>query len=83
MWDKWVVRVLAGVYIVGGVVTLLAPETMGKFTRWIGNQPRYMRLDAIAGIALGIVLAIREYREKEPPPQPWWSRIFEKAGLRQ
>jgi hypothetical protein len=82
MWDKWVVRVLAGVYIVGGVVTLLAPETMGKFTRWIGNKPRYMRLDAIAGIGLGTVLAIREYREKEPPP-PWWSRIFEQARLRQ
>jgi hypothetical protein len=34
-----------------------------------------MRLDAIAVIGLGVFLAIREYREKEPP-RPWWSRIF-------
>ena len=33
MWAKWVVRVLAVVYIVGGVATLLAPEVMGRFTR--------------------------------------------------
>ena len=75
MWAKWVVRVLAGVYIVGGAATLLAPETMGRFTRWFGNHPLYMRLDGIAVIALGVLLALREYREEKPPP-PWWHRIF-------
>jgi hypothetical protein len=75
MWTKRVVRGLAGVYIVGGAATLLAPATMGRFTRWFGNHPLYMRLDGIAVIALGVLLALREYREKEPPP-PWWRRIF-------
>ena len=68
MWTKRVVRVLAGAYIVGGAATLLAPETMGKFTRWFGNHPLYMRLDALLVIALGVLLALREYREEQPPP---------------
>jgi hypothetical protein len=75
MWDKWIVRILAGAYIVGGAATLLAPESMARFTRWFANNPLYMRLDAIAVVGLGVFLAIREYREKEPPP-PWWHRIF-------
>ena len=78
MWDKWVVRILAGVYIVGGVVTLLAPESMGRLARWFANNPLYMRLDGIAATALGVFLALREYREEEPappPPPPWWRRL--------
>jgi len=69
-------RVLAGVYIVGEVATLLAPESMGRFTRWFGNHPRLMRLDAVLVMALGALLALREYREEKPPP-PWWRRIFD------
>jgi hypothetical protein len=75
MWAKWVVRVLAVVYIVGGVATLLAPEAMGRFTRWFVNHPLLMRLDGLAVTALGALLALREYREEKPPP-PWWQRIF-------
>ena len=75
MWPKWIVRVLAGVYIVGGVVTLLAPEIMVRFTRWFVSHPRYVRLDGIAAIALGLSLAFREYRAETPPP-PWWRRLF-------
>ena len=75
MWAKWVMRVLAGVYIVGGVATLVAPEAMGRFTRWFGDHPRLMRLDAVLVTALGALLAVREYREDKPPP-PWWRRIL-------
>ncbi len=78
MWAKRVVRVLAGLYIVGGAATLIAPERMGRFTRWFGNHPLLMRLDAVLVIALGAVLALREYRE-EPPP-PWWKKMFSSSG---
>ena len=64
MWPKWIVRVLAGVYIVGGAATLIAPEIMARFTRWFGNHPILMRLDAVLIIDLGMVLALREYREE-------------------
>ena len=73
MWGKRIVRLLAAVYVIGGVVTLLAPESMGRFTRWFGNHPLYMRLDALLIIALGVFLGLREAREEEPPP-PWWCR---------
>ena len=56
MWDKWVVRILAGAYIVGGGATLVAPESMGRFARWFANNLLYMRLDAIAVIGLGVFL---------------------------
>jgi hypothetical protein len=76
MWDKWVVRVLAGVYVVGGLATLLAPEKMGRFARWFADKPLLMRLDGILATALGVLLALREAREEEPPPPPWWRRRF-------
>ena len=59
--------------VVGGVVTLLAPEAMGRFTRWFGNRPHLMRLDAALVTALGALLVLKEYREEKPPP-PWWQR---------
>ena len=67
MWYKWIVRVLAAVYIVGGAATLLTPESMGRFARWFANNPLYIRLDGIVLIALGALLALREYREEKPP----------------
>ena len=80
MWAKWIVRYLAGVYIVGGVATLLAPESLARFTRWFGswfgNHPLYGRLWALLIVALGVLLGLREYREEEPPP-PRWQRWFE------
>jgi hypothetical protein len=39
MWDKWVVRTLAAVYILGGVATLVTPERMGRFARWFADNP--------------------------------------------
>ena len=74
MWDKWVVRTLAAAYIVGGVATLLAPESMGRLARWFADNPLYMRLDGIAVTALGVFLALRENQKEEPPP--WWRRLL-------
>jgi hypothetical protein len=66
-------RLLAILYIVGGAVALLVPESMGRFARWVADNPLYMRLDGMAGIALGLWLALRQYRE-EQPPLPRWQR---------
>ncbi len=79
MRAKWIVRVLAVLYIVGGAATLIAPESIGRFTRWFGNHPLLMRLDAVLVIALGTMLALREYRE-EKPPLPWWKKLFSSSG---
>jgi uncharacterized protein YjeT (DUF2065 family) len=76
MWDKWLPRLLAVVYIVEGIAALLAPESMSKFTtRWFVDNPRNMRLGGILAIALGISLALSQY-QKEQPPQPWYRRCF-------
>lgn len=76
MWDKWVMRLLAGVYIVGGAATLLAPESIGRFARWFASNPLYMRIDGMVGIALGVWLALRQYQEEESPPPSMWHRMF-------
>ena len=51
MWGKWILRVFTIVYIIEGVVLLLVPESMIKFTRWFADNPRNMRLGGI--LALG------------------------------
>ncbi|HEY6749961.1 MAG TPA: hypothetical protein VI027_01385 [Rubrobacteraceae bacterium] len=75
MWDKRIMRLLAILYLLGGVAALLAPESMGKFGRWVADNPRYMRVDGMVGIALGLWLALRQYREEQRPTQPRWWRI--------
>jgi uncharacterized protein YjeT (DUF2065 family) len=78
MWDKRIMRLLAIVYIVEGVVAILAPESMSRLTHWFVkfvDNPRYMRLGGIVPIALGIWLAFRQYQEDQPP-QPWYRRCF-------
>jgi uncharacterized protein YjeT (DUF2065 family) len=75
MWDKWIMRLLAILYVVEGAVALLAPESMNKLTTWFVDNPRNMRLGGIVAIALGIWLAFRQYQE-EQPPQPWSRRWF-------
>jgi uncharacterized protein YjeT (DUF2065 family) len=76
MWDKWLPRLLAVVYIVEGIAALLAPESMSKFTtRWFVDNARNMRLGGILAIALGISLALSQYQQ-EQPPQPWYRRCF-------
>jgi uncharacterized protein YjeT (DUF2065 family) len=64
MWDKRIMRLLTILYIVEGVVALLAPESMSRFTRWFVDNPRYMRLGGIVAIALGIWLALSQYQEE-------------------
>jgi hypothetical protein len=64
MLDKIIIRLLTIVYIVGGVAALFAPESVGKVSRWFADNPRYMRLDGVLGIGLGIWLALRQYREE-------------------
>ena len=75
MWDKWLLRVLAIVYIVEGVIILLAPESMSKFTSWFADNSRNMRFGGVLAIALGSLLALSEYQQ-EQPPQPWYRRRF-------
>ncbi len=59
--------------IVAGVALLLAPESMGKLSRWFADNPRYLRLAGILDIGLGIWLAQQHY-QGEAPPQPWWRK---------
>jgi uncharacterized protein YjeT (DUF2065 family) len=75
MWDKWIMRLLAILYIVEGAVALLTPESMNKLTSWFVDNPRNMRLGGIVAIALGIWLGLRQYQE-EQPPQPWYRRCL-------
>jgi uncharacterized protein YjeT (DUF2065 family) len=65
MWDKRIMKLLTTVHIVEGLALLLAPESMSKFTRWFADNPRYMRLGGIVGLALGIWLALRQYQAEE------------------
>ena len=51
------------------------PESMGRLARWVADNPLYMRLDGMVGIALGLWLTLRQYRE-EHPPRPRWQRRF-------
>jgi hypothetical protein len=76
VWDKRIMRLLTILYVVGGAAALLAPESMGRFGRWVSDNPLYMRIDGMVGIALGAWLALRQYREVEPP-RPWWRRMLE------
>jgi hypothetical protein len=41
------IRFLAIYAITGGAATLLAPESMGKVSRWFADNPRYLRLIGI------------------------------------
>ena len=75
MWEKRIMRSLAILYIVGGGAALLVPESMGRLGRWVSDNPLYMRIDGLVGIALGILLALSQH-QKEEAPQPRWRRIF-------
>ncbi|MBV9453323.1 MAG: hypothetical protein JOZ19_04275 [Rubrobacter sp.] len=59
--------------IVAGVALLLAPESMGKLSRWFADNPRYLRLAGMLDISLGIWLARQRY-QAEAPPILWWRK---------
>ena len=69
------IRFLTVYIIVGGAAALLAPDSVGKLSRWFADNPRYMRLVGILDIGLGIWLAQQQY-QAEKHPQPWWRRAF-------
>jgi hypothetical protein len=62
------IRFLTVYIIVAGGAVLLAPESMGKVSRWFADNPRYLRLVRILDMGLGIWLAREQHRAS---PQPW------------
>jgi hypothetical protein len=62
------IRFLTVYIIVAGGAVLLAPESMGKVSRWFADNPRYLRLVGILDMGLGIWLAREQHRAS---PQPW------------
>jgi hypothetical protein len=68
-----VIQFLAVYTILGGAAALLAPNSVGKLSRWFADNPRYLRLVGILDISLGIWLAQQQGQE-EVPPQPWWRK---------
>jgi hypothetical protein len=65
------IRFLTVYIIVAGGAVLLAPESMGKLSRWFADNPRYLRLVGILDMGLGIWLAREQHRAS---PQPWWRK---------
>ncbi len=64
MWGKRILRLFTLVYIIEGVVLLLFPESMIKFTRWFADNPRNMRLGGILALAVGISLTLSQYQQE-------------------
>jgi hypothetical protein len=62
------IRFLTVYIIVAGGAVLLAPESMSKLSRWFADNPRYLRLEGILDMGLGIWLAREQHRAS---PQPW------------
>lgn len=65
------IRFLTVYIIVAGGAVLLAPESMGKLSRWFADNPRYLRLVGILDMGLGIWLAREQHRAS---PQSWWRK---------
>jgi hypothetical protein len=74
MWKRRVKDLVALLLIGDGALTILSPrdrallwrfgpERFRKSTGWQADHPFYMRLEGIASIALGVWLALRQYRE--------------------
>ena len=62
------IRFLTVYIIVAGGAVLLAPESMGKVSRWFADNPRYLRLVRILDMGLGIWLAREQHRASPQPP---------------
>ena len=89
MWAKRVKDLIASWIVGHGVLLLVAPrrrallwisgpERLRKLTAWYADHPTLMRLRGLAGVGLGIWLALRQYRE---PPRPWYQRWFSEHRL--
>ena len=78
MWPKRIKDLLAMLLIGDGVLTVIGarnralvwrfgPESLRRSTSWQADHPLLMRLEGMASIAVGVWLALRQYRE---PPRP-------------
>ena len=82
MWTKRIIDLIAMMLIGDGALTLIAardralvgrfgPERLRKSTSWQADHPSLMRLEGVVSMAVGVLLALRQYR-KSPPP--WYKR---------
>ena len=82
MWTKRIKDIIAMLLIGDGALTLIGarnralvwrfgPEGLRKSASWQAEHPLLMRLEGMASIAVGVWLALRQYRE---PPRPWYRR---------
>jgi hypothetical protein len=78
MWTKRIKDIIAMLLIGDGALTLIAarnralvwgfgPERLRKSASWQADYPLFMRLEGMASVAVGVWLALRQYRE---PPRP-------------
>ena len=76
MWTKRIMDIVAMLLIGDGALTLIGarnralvwrfgPEGLRKSASWQADHPLFMRLEGVGSIAVGILLALRQYRE--PP----------------
>ena len=76
MWAKRIKDIAAMLLIGDGTLTIIGareralvwrfgPERLRKSTIWQADHPGLMRLEGAASVALGVLLAWRQYRE--PP----------------
>jgi len=76
MWTKRIGDIVAMLLIGDGALTLIAarnralvwrlgPEGLRKSTSWQADHPLLMRLEGLASIGLGVLVAWWQYRE--PP----------------
>jgi len=78
MWPKRLKMLLAIFEVGGGVLSFISPrryaltwlriwpfgpESLRRHARWHADNPNYSRLGAVLGIAFGIWLAFREYKD--------------------
>ena len=77
MWTKRIKDIAAMLLIGDGALTLIGarkralvwrfgPKGLCESTSWQADHPGLMRLEGVASIALGALLAWRQYRESPP-----------------
>ena len=92
MWTKRA-RDLVGAFVVGnGVLDFIAPrqrvflwvfgpEALRKLILWFADHPTAMRLRGVVRIGIGILLALKQYREAPQPSSSWHQRLSSQYRL--